>query len=131
MWSVPVWVLMSLFIGVSVEDVCSVVELCVTAGQDVGTGANHVVRKGKLLTVEDEEVFVLIEVPLGLLASLLEAACCVPLSVDLVVDGINPLSVPVDVVVTVFNAVVVVLDAVINIVDVVCEVQESLSHGFE
>ena len=128
---VPVRILMIVLIGVSVEDVCSVVELSVTAGQDVGTGANHVIRKGKLLTVEDEEVFVLIEPALGPFASSLEVVCRVPLFVNFVVDGINPLRVPVDMVVIVFDAVIVVLDAVIDIVDVVCEVQEGLPHCFE
>jgi len=54
-------VLMTLVIRVSMEDVCSVVELCVAASQDVCTSSDHVLRKGKLLTVEDEEVCVFIE----------------------------------------------------------------------
>jgi len=130
-WPVVLWVLMALVIGVSMEDIRSVVELSVAASQDVCAGANHVAREGKLLAVKDEEILVFIEGVLSLSASSLQVGGLVPLSVDLVVDVIDPLRVPVDMVIVVFDAMVVVLDAVVNIVDVVCEVEQSLSHGFE
>ena len=122
-WPGVLWVLMALVIGVSMEDVRSVVELSVAASQDVSAGANHVVREGKLLAVKDEEILVFIEAFLSLSASSLQVASLVPLLVDLIVDAIDPLRVPVDMVIVVFDAMVVVLDAVVNIIDVVCEVE--------
>lgn len=71
----------------------SVVELCVTAGQDVSTGADHVWGEGKLLAVEDEEVSMLAEDALLAPAQLLEEVDLVSLVVNPVVDVLNIVSV--------------------------------------
>lgn len=76
----------------------SVVELCVSAGQDVSTGADHVWGEGKLLAVEDEEVSMLVEDALLAPAQLLEEVDLVSLVVNPVVDVLNIVSVMMDLV---------------------------------
>lgn len=76
----------------------SVVELCVSAGQDVSTGTDHVWGEGKLLAVEDEEVSMLVEDALLAPAQLLEEVDLVSLVVNPVVDVLNIVSVMMDLV---------------------------------
>lgn len=64
--SVVLNILVDTVVMIAVEDICSVGETGVCASQDVSAGANHVCGEGKLLAVQDKDVFVVVE---GLLAS--------------------------------------------------------------
>ena len=115
------------------EGVSLVVEPCVSAGQDISAGTDHVWGEGELLAVEDEEFSVLSQGLVALSAAILEVMNSVLLVMDLVVvlTDADPVVVVVDLVVVLGDAFVVGRDAVFEVVNVVVKFDKCISHGFE
>ena len=93
-------------VRVATEDVSSVSEISVVAGQDISASTDHVPGESELLAVEDKEVSVGVEVLLHSSASFLEF--CDSLLVFRYIVGIVT-----NFIVIVFDVVVVIRDAVV------------------
>lgn len=119
------------WLAMAFENVSSVAESGITAGEDVSADTDHVICEGELLAVEHEEVLVLVEAGLGVSASPLEVARSISLSVDFVIHAIDPVCVDKYGFVICLDVMVVVVDAVFDVFDVTSQVEEGLLHGFE
>jgi len=96
------------------EDVCPVIKVCSTAGEDVSACPDHVRGERKLLAVEDKEVSISVESVLAVSALSLETRQSAVLIIDLFVDVLDELCVVLNLVSVVPDVMVVLMDAVIE-----------------
>ena len=90
-----------------------------SAGQDIGTGTNHVFSPGELLAVEDEGISVFSEASFAGSALFLQSLETISLVINLFVVGIDGPVVILDATIISINITIIVFNAVLKVVDIV------------
>ena len=118
-------------VKVAVEDISSVSEVGVTAGENIGASSYEVLGEGELLAVENEDGSVVVSGFLGSSAISLESGDSAFLIGDLFVVVRDQAVVVVDSLIVLRDVAVVLGDAAVEVIDVVVEFDKVFSEGLK
>ena len=109
----------------------SVFKFSSRASENLLTCPNHVLCKGKLLTVQDQEISVFLEFILASSTVFLKTLDCVSLPINLAIDSFNPRVTLLDSFEVVMDCISVHFNAALQVVNIVIDIDYSRPNRFK